>query len=189
MISENITEQQLVQRLFTKDRAAWKEFYNSYSAGLTYVCMRYIKEPEDVRDVLQNSFVKMFHAIDTFQYKGKGALKAWSTRIVINESLQQLKSISKFEKVNTPENLPNEEEEENPDLMDIPESDILEMIRSLPDGYRTVFNLYVFEQKSHKEIAKLLAIAENSSASQFHRAKKILMQKINSYRQLKKDIL
>ncbi|KAF5290317.1 hypothetical protein FQR65_LT20644 [Abscondita terminalis] len=148
MISENITEQQLVQRLFSKDRAAWKEFYDSYSAGLTYVCMRYIKEPEDVRDVLQNSFVKMFHAIDTFQYKGKGALKAWSTRIVINESLQQLKSISKFEKVNTPENLPNEEEEENPDLMDIPESDILEMIRlSLPDGYRTVFNLYTVKKR------------------------------------------
>ena len=188
MISKNITEQQLVQRLFSKDRSAWKEFYDSYSSGLTYVCMRYIKEPEDVRDVLQNSFVKMFHAIGTFEYKGSGALKAWSTRIVINESLQQLRSSSKFEIVCTPEDLPNEEEE-NPDLMNIPESDILEMIRSLPDGYRTVFNLYVFEQKSHKEIAKLLAIAENSSASQFHRAKKILMQKINSYRQLKKDIL
>lgn len=188
MISKNITEQQLVQRLFSKDRFAWKEFYDSYSSGLTYVCMRYIKEPEDVRDVLQNSFVKMFHAIGTFEYKGSGALKAWSTRIVINESLQQLRSSSKFEIVCTPEDLSNEEEED-PDLMNIPESDILEMIRSLPDGYRTVFNLYVFEQKSHKEIAKLLAIAENSSASQFHRAKKMLMQKINSYRQLKKDIL
>ncbi|HNX65523.1 MAG TPA: sigma-70 region 4 domain-containing protein, partial [Bacteroidales bacterium] len=67
---------------------------------------------------------------------------------------------------------------------DIPSSVILDMIRSLPQGYRTVFNLYVFEEKSHKEIASILNIAENSSASQFHRAKSILVKKIKEYKSI-----
>jgi len=84
--------------------------------------------------------------------------------------------------------LPDMADDREPDFNDIPISVILEMIRKLPLGYRTVFNLYVFEEKSHKEIASILNIAENTSASQLHRAKGLLMQEIDLYR-LKKTTL
>jgi RNA polymerase sigma-70 factor (ECF subfamily) len=76
-------------------------------------------------------------------------------------------------------------DEEEPNLEEIPQATIMKMIRSLPEGYRTVFNLFVFEDKSHKEIAEILGIAENSSASQFHRAKAMLVQKIKEYKMSK----
>lgn len=78
--------------------------------------------------------------------------------------------------------IPDDNDNIEPDFEDIPTTAILEMISSLPVGYRTVFNLYVFEEKSHKEIASMLNIAENSSASQFHRAKRLLVKEIEKYR-------
>ena len=111
-------------------------------------------------------------------------MRAWSTRIVVNESLKFLKKSEKLNIVNSPAwNLPDiVEEEEEADFDETPTSVILEMIRSLPIGYRTVFNLYVFEKKTHKEIASILDITENTSASQLHRAKSLLAKQISGYR-------
>lgn len=81
--------------------------------------------------------------------------------------------------------IPDAETEAEPDLEEISQQEIMEMIHALPDGYRTVFNLVVFEEKSHKEIAEILGIAENSSASQFHRAKLMLARKIKEYKMSK----
>ncbi|WP_286427957.1 RNA polymerase sigma factor [Myroides marinus] len=183
-------EKKLVERLRNKEQAAWKEFYEFYSSHLTYVCMRYIKGQEDVRDILQNSFIKIYHSINKFEYKGAGSLKAWITRLLINESLKFLRDTATLESSVSSDELPSIEDEiEEPLFDDIPESEILDMIRSLPDGYRMVFNLYVFEKKSHREIGVLLAIGESSSTSQFHRAKKILMQKIKTYNTLRINAL
>lgn len=184
-MSEN-KEQILVKHLLEKEEAAWKELFGAYSGNLTYVCSRYITEKEDVHDVLQNSFIKMFRSITSFEYRGSGSLKAWMTRIVVNESLKYIKQNNDFRSTVEVDELPDIPEEEEPDFEEIPREDIMKMIRSLPDGYRTVFNLYVFEKKSHKEIAALLGIAENSSASQFHRAKGLLVQKINEFKMSKK---
>ncbi|OJR84403.1 RNA polymerase subunit sigma, partial [Escherichia coli] len=144
---------------------------------------------DDVKDVMQNSFIKIFNAIGSFEYKGVGSLKAWTTRLIINESLKFLRDTTKIEFPTLVDDLVEVVEEEEPNLDEIPESEILELIRSLPDGYRMVFNLYVFEKKSHKEIGRLLEIGESSSASQFHRAKKILMQKIKLYNKPKTSAL
>lgn len=178
-------EQILVKRLLMKEEAAWKELFGAYSGNLSYVCSRYMTEKEDVHDVLQNSFIKMFRSIDSFEYRGKGSLKAWMTRITVNESLKHIKKRTDFTVVEVNE-LPNFPDEDDPGFEEIPKDVIMEMIRALPDGYRTVFNLYVFEKKSHKEISGLLGIAENSSASQFHRAKGLLAQKINEFKMSKK---
>lgn len=186
--NRDIEEQKLIERLRLKEQSAWKEFYEFYSGHLTYVCMRYVKNQDDVYDILQNSFIKMFHSIDSFSYRGSGSLKAWITRLLINESLKFLRDNSKIDYPVSSDDLPILEEEE-PCLEEIPESIILELIRSLPDGYRMVFNLYVFEEKSHKEIAQLLGIAESSSASQLHRAKKMLMQQIQTYNQFRANAL
>lgn len=186
---KDIAEQKLVDRLISKDQSAWKEFYELYSGHLTYVCMRYIKGQDDVRDIMQNSLIKIFNSIKTFEYRGAGSLKAWTTRLLINESLKFLRDTATIVFPINTEELVDIQEEEDPCLEGILESEILEMIRVLPDGYRMVFNLYVFEKKSHKEIAGLLGIAENSSASQFHRAKKMLMQKIKIYNKFNTNAL
>lgn len=186
---EESKEQILVNRLHMKEETAWKELFGAYSGNLTYVCSRYIISKDDVHDVLQNSFIKMFGSIDSFEYRGNGSLRAWVTRIVVNESLKHIKKSSDFKLIVDDFEIPDIAEEDEPDFEEISETTIMKMIRTLPDGYRTVFNLYVFEQKSHKEIAELLGIAENSSASQFHRAKAILAQKVKEYKMFKKSAI
>lgn len=179
-------EQILVNRLLQKEETAWKELFGAYSGNLAYVCSRYITEKEDVHDVLQNSFIKMFRSIESFEYRGDGSLRAWITRITVNEALKHIRQKGDFKSSVEVDDLPDLPNEEEPDFEEIPQEDIMRLIQSLPDGYRAVFNLYVFENKSHKEIASLLGIAENSSASQFHRAKGLLSQKIKEFKMSKK---
>lgn len=182
---EENKEQILISRLLKKEEAAWKELFGVYSGGLSYVCSRYIIDREDVHDVLQNSFIQMFRSIESFEYRGSGSLKAWITRIVVTESLKHIKKNPDLKVVSDDFEIVDEQNDEDPDLEEISQDTIMTMIRCLPDGYRTVFNLYVFEKKSHKEIAEMLGIAENSSASQFHRAKTMLAQKIKEYKMSK----
>lgn len=182
---EENQEQILVSRLLQKEEAAWKELFGAYSGSLAYVCSRYILDKEDVHDVLQNSFILMFRSIASFEYRGKGSLKAWITKIMVNESLKHIRKNPDFKVVIEDFEVADEQPDENPDFKEISHQVIVEMIRSLPEGYRTVFNLFVFEEKSHKEIAEILGIAENSSASQFHRAKSMLARKINEYKMSK----
>lgn len=190
MIKEEDKELELIQKITNGKSEAMKEFYTIYSGYLTTVCSRYVADMHDVKDVLQESFIRIFKAIDNFEYKGPGSLKAWSSRIVVNESLKFLKTRKKLKIINIPDwDLPDMMEEEEPDFDDISIPVILEMIRSLPPGYRTIFNLYIFEKKSHKEIASLLDITENTSASQLHRAKKLLINQINIYKSTKKRVL
>lgn len=154
--------------------------YSVYVRHLTAVCSRYIQNDEDVKDVLQDSFMKIFGGIRQFTYRGEGSLKAWMTKIVVNESL---KFISRNGHINFGElhdNLPDTSGDE-PELTDIPAAQIHEYIRTLPDGYRLVFNLYAIEGKSHREIGTILGIAESTSASQLHRAKALLASKIRDF--------
>lgn len=183
MVIKEKKERSLLQQIVRGNTTAMKEFYDIYSGYLTSVCSRYISNKEDIKDILQESFIKIFNAVEKFEYKGEGALKAWVSRIVANESLKHIKENQKLKFTNLPEwDLPDTTDDQEPDFEDIPTSVIMEMIRALPTGYRTVFNLYVFEQKSHKEIASILGIAENSSASQLHRAKGLLVKEIDLYR-------
>lgn len=176
-------EQELLQQLVQGNRLAMREFYDSNSRYFAAVCSRYVSNEEDVKDVLQESFLKIFRAIHTFEYRGAGSLRAWSARIVVNEALKQIKENDRLQLTTLPSwDLPDQEEEQEPDFEEIPTSAIMEMIQSLPTGYRTVFNLYVFEKKTHKEIASMLGISENTSASQFHRAKAQLVKEIELYR-------
>ncbi len=162
--------------------SAKKYLYCRYAGYMTGVCSRYITDREDVRDVLHDSFLKIFSSIDSFEYRGAGSLKGWMTRIVVNESLKLLKQLYRYESLPLNEDL-DEIPEEEPDLDSIQLPELHTMIRELPVGYRTIFNLFVFEEKSHKEIARILGIKESTSASQFHRAKRMLANKIKKYHQ------
>ena len=183
-ISNIDKEFELLQLVRKGDSSAMKEIYHQHIQYLTAVCARYIIVEANMKDVLQESFIKIFTSIDKFEYRGVGSLRAWMSRIVVNESLKFLKNNERFDFIQNEWELPDVENDENntPDIDDIPAQAIQEMIRQLPLGYRTVFNLYVFEDKSHKEIASILKIKENTSASQLHKAKKMLAEKINEHK-------
>jgi RNA polymerase sigma-70 factor (ECF subfamily) len=175
------SEERLTKRLQNGNKAAAKEFYALYADYLAGICSRYIINEEDQKDVFQESFIRIFSNISQFTYRGEGSLKAWATRIVVNESLKFLRSGLQHELI--PIDMDMEDEvEEDPHVSDIPPDAIMEMLSRLPTGYRTVFNLYVFENRSHQEIAKMLGIKENSSASQLHRAKKLLAGMIREFK-------
>ena len=164
-------EQHLLRLARQNDPTAMELIYSTYVRYLAAVCSRYIINSEDVKDVLQDSFLKIFATIPSFEYRGKNSLKGWMTKVTVNEALKFLQRTGRMKFVEISEH-------------DMPEEapDIDELIRELPDGYRTIFNLYVIENKSHKEIASLLNIKESTSASQLHRAKSLLAMKIRQYK-------
>lgn len=178
----NTDERLITEMLRRRDSKAMRYVYDRYAGLLTAVCARYIVSDDDVKDVLQDSFIRIFTAADRFEYRGEGSLKAWMTQVVVRESLKFLRDSGRHSFISYDERLPEAADEEEPDIAYVPTEAIEEMIKTLPDGYRTVFNLFVFERKSHREIAALLNIKESSSASQLHRAKAILARMINDYK-------
>ena len=174
-------EQHIIKLFRRGDASAMDMLYAQYADYLTAVCARYIPDDDELKDVLQESFIKIFSKIGEFNYRGNGSLRAWITRIVINESLLTIRKKKNSPIINI-ENEPPDIQDDEPELGNIGEEVLTNMIRQLPDGYRTVFNLFVIEGKSHKEIAKILNIKADSSASQFHKAKKQLAKMIKNYR-------
>lgn len=173
-----LTELELLKLARSGNPSGARKLYERYVGYLTAVCSRYVVDRDVVKDILQEAFIKIFNGLDSFEYRGEGSIKAWATRIVVNDSLKSLKASSKL--VFT-DQFPDEPDEDLPSLPNISASAIQEMIKALPDGYRTVFNLYVFEKKSHKEIASMLGIKEDSSASQFFRARTQLAKNVKAY--------
>ncbi len=180
------TERQVIERARNGDRKAVKQIYDRFSSYLTATCARFITNENDLRDVLQDGFVKIFTSLDQFVYRGEGSLKAWARQIMVNQCLKLMRSKRRSVPIMYEENLKDlevveDDDEGPPDIHNVPAEVLQRMIRELPEGYRTVLNLFVVEEKSHKEIASLLGITESTSASQFFRARKILADKLKEY--------
>ena len=143
-------EQQIVEAFRRGESSAMDDLFALFSGYLMGVGTRYIADDDEVKDVLQEAFIKIFTQFHTFQYRGKGSLKAWVTRIMVNECLMALRQRRKIDVVANEEvpDLPDEE----PDTEGLDGNVLMEMIRRLPEGYRQVLNLYVIEELSHKEI-------------------------------------
>ena len=156
-------------------------FCSLYVSHLKAICTRYVTDSEDASDVLQETLISIVTHISDFHYLGQGSLKAWATRIAVNESLNYIRRNRRQELTLQEQYIDDIAEEEDPPIEDIPPEVIQQMVRQLPTGYRTVFNLYVFEDKSHQEIAHLLGIKKDSSCSQLSRAKSLLAKKITAY--------
>lgn len=168
-------------RLFQSDEpSAIRLMYHRYIGHLTAVCSRYIPDDDDLKDVLQEAFLKIISAVGSFRYSGEGSLRAWATKIVVNESLKFIRQTRRPDFGPIPENITDIPDDE-PEIADVPASAIHGFIRELPDGYRLVFNLFAIEGRSHREIASMLGIRESTSASQLHRAKALLASKIREY--------
>ena len=177
-VPADLSERELVRLVRSGDPAGTRALYERYVGYLTAVCSRYVPDRSAVKDILQDAFISVFSRIGDFEFRGEGSLRAWMTRIVVNGALKSLRNSGRLSYV---EELPDREEEEMDKLPAVPPKVLAEMIKALPDGYRTVFNLFVFEKKSHKEIAQMLGIKENSSASQFFRARALLARQIKEY--------
>lgn len=180
-------EERLVSRIKDGDRRAMEQLYNDHARYLSAICSRYLSDDEDVRDVLQEAFLHIFTRIGSFEWRGEGSLRGWLSRIVVNESLKHLRRNSCIQFA--------ELKEEHTNICDgeieverIPAEVLHRFIRELPDGYRAVFNLYVIEDRSHKEIASLLGIKPDTSASQLHKAKAILARKLTDYKRNTPDL-
>lgn len=189
---EELTEDKergLVEQARKGDRGAMKRIYDCYSRYLAATCSRYLPGESDLRDVLQDSFVKIFSSLDKFEFRGEGSLKAWMRQVSVNEALKLIRRRKRNDTVEYKWDLPDTQEEDDPepDVAEVPPSVIQKMIQVLPEGYRTVLNLYAFEEKSHKEIAGLLGISESTSASQLHRARALLARQINEYKKKRMD--
>lgn len=189
---EELTEDKergLVEQARKGDRGAMKRIYDCYSRYLAATCSRYLPGESDLRDVLQDSFVKIFSSLDKFEFRGEGSLKAWMRQVSVNEALKLIRRRKRNDTVEYKWDLPDTQEEDDPepDVAEVPSSVIQKMIQALPEGYRTVLNLYAFEEKSHKEIAGLLGISESTSASQLHRARALLARQINEYKKKRMD--
>ena len=174
----DLSERELLRLVRSGDPTGTRALYERYVGYLTAVCSRYVPDRAAVKDILQDAFISIFTRIADFEFRGEGSLRAWMTRIVVNGALKSLRGSGRLSYV---EEIPDREQEDLETLPQVPPAILADMIKALPDGYRTVFNLFVFEKKSHKEIAELLGIKENSSASQFFRARALLARQIKDY--------
>ena len=176
-------QEQEIVRLFAKeDSRAMDALFAEYAGYLTAVAQRYVPREADMHDVLQESFIKIFTRIGDFEYRGKGSLRAWLTRVVVNEALHWLRSGRQLLFADTDLERMDLPEEPPPATDTLTDEGLARLIGRLPAGYRAVFNLYAVEGKSHKESARLLDIKPDTSASQYHKAKNMLARMIREQR-------
>lgn len=177
-------EEILIDRVRQGDSTAQRGLYDSYANRLLSVSMRYVGRGDVAEDILHDAFIKIFNSIDRFEYRGEGSLRAWMERITINTALEWLRTNKRidFVALNSEYKEHNIIEEPSYNQTErIPKQILMQFIAELPDGYRTVFNLFCIEGYSHREIAHELNIAEKSSSSQLLRAKRLLAKRINEY--------
>jgi RNA polymerase sigma factor, sigma-70 family len=180
-------KEQYILSLFSKgDTLAMDKLYAEYADYMASVCTRYLGYTDDVHDVLQEAFIRVFTRIDLFVYKGEGSLKAWLTKIVVNEALRFLRDHNTNTSAIEDNDIPDEVDEE-PDIDSLSLTQITDSILKLPPGYRAVFNLFVIEGKSHNEISKLLNIKPDTSASQLHKAKQLLARMLKEQNNSEND--
>lgn len=145
------------------------------------VCYRYVGDIDEAHDVLHDAFIKIF---SNFTFRGECSLATWMTRVMMTQSIDYLRRKQRFNQlIVSDDHLPDvvDEAEAAESGSQLSEEILMQFVAELPDGCRTVFNLYVFEEKSHKEIARLLHIKEHSSTSQLHMAKSLLAKRIKEY--------
>lgn len=170
-------EQRLIAGCKRGEPWAQKEVYERYSSAMLSLCVRYVADYEQAKDVLQDGFIKLFTKIE--QFEGRGSFGGWIRQIFVNTALEQLSKNKLFDSNAGIERFPD-----NPDDLDmhhmeqVSAEDLLECIKELPNRSRIIFNMYAIEGYTHAEIAENLGIQENSSRAQFSRARKLLQESV-----------
>jgi RNA polymerase sigma-70 factor (ECF subfamily) len=181
------SEEAIIRSCIEGDKQSYKKLYDAYSSKMMAVSMRYFPNRINAEDVLHNAWLKIFEKIESF--RGDGSLEGWMKRIVANEAINEIRRINKQGKWlsfddSLYENAVNQTsdnflEEEDVGHFHLSAEQLLDALHELPEGYRTIFNLYVFEKMKHQEIAKLLGISKNTSKSQLHKARLLLRKSLS----------
>lgn len=169
--------EQLIEQCKKNDVKAQSQIYKLFASKLFSVCLKYSRNNAEAEDNLQDAFVTIFKKIS--QFKNIGSFEGWMKRITINTALQCYRSKGVFDIVNE-NKIEDESLEIDEDIISI--DFLLKIIQELPDRYRLVFNLYVLDDYSHKEIAEMLMISTGTSKSNLARARMILKEKIEYYK-------
>ena len=170
-----MNEEQLVNKCLEKDTLAQKQLFDFYSKRMMGVCLRYSKDSEEAQDVLQMGFIKVFEKLD--MYNHKGSLEGWIRKIIVNTALDNIRKNKKLMNNVEIDKVDYQLHNNNENAIDeLSAQDLLKVIQSMPTGFKTVFNMYVIEGYSHKEIAEELNISVNTSKSQFSRARAYLQK-------------
>ncbi|MFK5854957.1 MAG: RNA polymerase sigma factor [Bacteroidota bacterium] len=177
-IIKNVEFDKLLSNCLQNDRSAQFKLYEKYSGRIFGVCLRYAKNRTDAEDILQEGFIKVFKYLK--DYSGKGSFEGWIRRIMVTTALNYYKRKNLFNKDVDPESSYITLPATNEALSAMTHDELLVMIRNLPTGYQTVFNLNTIEGYSHKEISKIMNISVNTSKSQLSRAKNSLRNQLES---------
>lgn len=159
------------------DARSQRKLFDSFADRFYRLAVRYVKDAAEAEDVVMLAFVKIFDGLKRFAYQEPRSFESWMYKILVNEALMALRRRHNFF-------LTEALDSENPDhetevFQETDAGYLYQLILDLPDGYRTIFNLYVIEGYDHGEIAGLLGISENTSRSQLFKAKQLLKRKIN----------
>ena len=176
---ETVTETfdtQLIESCRKGDRAAQKTVYDRLASRMFPVCMRYIGDRSVAEDILQEGFITLFTRLDS--YKGEGSFEGWARRIFVTTALMYLRKKDALKMSEELDAVRGMKTEITGQMEHIGYKELMELVMSLPTGFRTVFNMYAVEGYSHKEIAQILGISEVTSRSQFSRARTLLQSKI-----------
>lgn len=169
---------QLIKNCLKGKPAAQKQLYEEFAPAMLGICYRYTKSLQDAEDVLQEGFVRVFKFLG--QYNGEGELGAWIRRIMVNTALNYLKKNQRYQ-----HDLLFDKQElsvitrEDPEVL-LNAKELAELVRQLPTGYQTIFNLHAIEGFTHVEIGQMLGISENTSRSQYMRARHLLISWITN---------
>lgn len=174
-------EEKLVNGCRQNDPRSQRDVYQLWAPRMLGICLRYVKDHNEAESVMTGGFLKVFERIR--QFSGEGSFEGWMRRIMVNEALTYLRQHKNAYMMVDAEEAGKEVSHEDAEQQ-LQADDLLTLICQLPDGYRTVFNLYAIEGFSHKEIAEKLEISESTSKSQLSRARKLLQQQIARHNKL-----
>lgn len=175
--NQNIPEIDIIQGCIDGNPKMQEALYKLYSPKMYGVCLRYSGHVEDAQDILQEGFIKVYRNLGKF--RREGSFEGWMRRIFVNTAIEHYrKSINLYPVSESQEN--NVEDKEWSAFDKLAVKDLVKLIQTLSPGYRTVFNLYVVEGYTHREIAEMMGISEGTSKSQLARAKAILQNLVNN---------
>lgn len=174
----------LIKKCANNDRVAQEEIYQLFAGKLFSICLKYSKNKQEAQDNFQDGFITIFSKIGQFNFKG--SFEGWLKRVMVNTILLKYRKKRVLNIVT--EDIPDEVIVDVDDDVEISLDFLLNLINELPERYRLVFNMYVLDGYSHKEISSMLLIAEGTSKSNLARARGILKQKIEAYQQKQQSI-
>ena len=164
-----MTEDELIKACLQNNQRAQKVLFDTHSPRLMGVCLRYASDRDEAQDMLQDGFIKIFQKLDT--YTGEGAFGGWIHKLIVNTCLDHIRRTKKLGFAVEIDKEDASWSEAEDALSQMRTKELLELIQKLPEGYRIVFNMFAIEGYGHREISEMLDIAENTSKSQYRKAK------------------